>query len=418
MSLFNFFKVKDKNPEKQSETESRKRKHEDINVDDGQKNKKQCQESYSKKDKKYDATRERKFIGTWLDDFDWLQYEKDENLMFCKYCRKYPKLAVTKLNQTCVFVEGSRNFRLEPIRSHNKSTAHKNCANQFLRDEEKSSLEVPTKKAPEIRNTDIGKALHKLGEKECQRMKFVFNCAYSLAYHNKPFTDMKMMCTLMKKNSVDLPDNYDNDVRAREFAYSIAECIQLDAVNDILNSPYVSILADGSTDVSFREQEIVYLRYLSDGEVKTRFISLEELKSSDAKGVKEGIDSGLSRFGIEFSDLTDTGNGKPTLVCANFDGASVMQGLKTGTMSMILKDAPWVFPMHCVAHKLELAALDSVRTDSYLRKFEDIVKGIYMFYHFSPKRRREVKEVAEFLGSELVHMSGIKQVNLKHCLFL
>lgn len=66
--------------------------------------------------------------------------------------------------------------------------------------------------------------------------------------------------------------------------------------------------------------------------------------------------------------------------------------------------------MHCVAHKLELAALDSLKTDSYMRRFEETVKGIYMFYHYSPKRRREVKEVADFIGSELVHMSGIKQV--------
>lgn len=98
----------------------------------------------------------------------------------------------------------------------------------------------------------------------------------------------------MKKNSVDLPDNYDNYVRAREFASSIAECIQLEAVSDILNSPYVSLLADGSTDVSFQEQEVLYLKYLSDGVAKTQFISLEQLKSSDAKGVKKGIDTGLA----------------------------------------------------------------------------------------------------------------------------
>lgn len=67
---------------------------------------------------------------------------------------------------------------------------------------------------------------------------------------------------------------------------------------------------------------------------------------------------------------------KTTLVCANFDGANVMQGFKTGTMVQILRDAPWLFPMHCFAHKLELAALDGVRADSYMKKFEEIVNGI------------------------------------------
>lgn len=61
MRLDNFLKVKDKNSEKQRETESRKCKPEDIHVDqvESHKNKKQCLEPYSKKDKKNDATRER-----------------------------------------------------------------------------------------------------------------------------------------------------------------------------------------------------------------------------------------------------------------------------------------------------------------------------------------------------------------------
>jgi len=47
--------------------------------------------------------------------------------------------------------------------------------------------------------------------------------------------------------------------------------------SDIQQSTFVYILADGSTDVSTKEQEVVYLLYVSDGEVKTRFVSIEEL---------------------------------------------------------------------------------------------------------------------------------------------
>jgi len=48
-------------------------------------------------------------------------------------------------------------------------------------------------------------------------------------------------------------------------------------------------------------------------------------------------------------------------------------------MACILKLAPWTIPMHCVAHKLKLAAIDSIKGDSYMSKFEDTVKGIYLF---------------------------------------
>ena len=171
----------------------------------------------------------------------------------------------------------------------------------------------------------------------------------------------------------------------------------------------MSILADGSTDVSIVEQEVVYIRYIADATVKTHFISIENLETSDAKGVKSGLENALRKVGLSFDQISCVAFDSPTLVCANFDGASVMQGKKNGTMGLILRDAPWVFPMHCVAHKLELGALDSVKGDSYMRKFDDVIKGIFMF-HYSPKRRREVKAVAEILDVDLVHISGIKQV--------
>lgn len=364
------------------------------------------------KDQKYEEKRERKFLEKWLADFPWLLYKEEEDLMFCRICLKYPKLATsTKFPNTIpVFVTGSNNFRIEPIRSHEKGDPHKKCATQYLRDEDDVLLVVQPVAGTPVKESPILKAISNLGEKEQVRMRMLFNCAYSIALQNRPFSDMSFLCSLMKKNGVEIGENYDNNHGAREFIAAIAETLQQDATEDIKRSPYISILADGSTDTTIKEQEIVYVRYISDGEAKTRFVSLEELNSSDAKGVKEGIDTGLNRIGLNFSDIVQINSEKPTLVCANFDGASVMQGLKSGTMSMILKEAPWVIPMHCVAHKLELAALDSIKGDSYMRRFEDTVKGIYMFYHYSPKRRREVKSIAEFMDSELAHISGIKQV--------
>ena len=46
-------------------------------------------------------------------------------------------------------------------------------------------------------------------------------------------------------------------------------------------SIFVSILADGSTDVLTKEQEVVYLRYVSDGEIKTQFVFIKNLSPAD-----------------------------------------------------------------------------------------------------------------------------------------
>ena len=78
-------------------------------------------------------------------------------------------------------------------------------------------------------------------------------------------------------------------------------------------------------------------------------------------------------------------------------------------MGRILQQFPWVVPMHCVAHKLELAALDAVK-ESHLKKFEETIKGICMHYFYSPKHRRELKEIAEVIDVDLAHFGAVKQV--------
>ena len=85
-------------------------------------------------------------------------------------------------------------------------------------------------------------------------------------------------------------------------------------------------------------------------------------------------------------------------MCANFDGAAVMMGSKSGVATRIQQSFPWVIPVHCVAHKLELGILDGVKAVKYLSEFEAIVKTIYLFYHYSPKRRRELAEIASLGG--------------------
>lgn len=62
-------------------------------------------------------------------------------------------------------------------------------------------------------------------------------------------------------------------------------------------------------------------------------------------------------------------------------------------------------------HKLELLILDVVKSWKYLSDFfEEVIKGIYEFYHYSPKRRRELKAISDILDNDLVHFSSIKQV--------
>lgn len=66
--------------------------------------------------------------------------------------------------------------------------------------------------------------------------------------------------------------------------------------------------------------------------------------------------------------------------------------------------------MHYVAHILHLAVLDASKSVPYLQKFEDRVEKKFLFYHYSPECRREVKEIADILQEDLLYTISLKQI--------
>jgi len=81
--------------------------------------------------------------------------------------------------------------------------------------------------------------------------------------------------------------------------------------SDIQQSTFVYILADGSTDVSTKEQEVVYLLYVSDGEVKTQFVL-------DAARVTDGLDCALYKLGLSVSEISSRENRQFCYTCRKF----------------------------------------------------------------------------------------------------
>ena len=55
-----------------------------------------------------------------------------------------------------------------------------------------------------------------------------------------------------------------------------------------------------------------------------------------------------------------------------------------------------------MAHKLELAALDALKTESALSEVKEMLKGIYKHYKYSPKALSEVREVASVLEEDFI----------------
>ena len=69
-----------------------------------------------------------------------------------------------------------------------------------------------------------------------------------------------------------------------EFIHYIASSTQKKLMEDISKSSCISLLLDGSTDISVTAFVIVYMRYITEGTVAESYLGVEELPNETTDG--------------------------------------------------------------------------------------------------------------------------------------
>jgi hypothetical protein len=123
-----------------------------------------------------------------------------------------------------------------------------------------------------------------------------------------------------------------------------------------------SILVDETCDISKREQMAIVLRFVdTNGVLQERFFDLVHVKNTKALTLKAEICNVLSNHGFDLQNLRGQG----------YDGASNMKGELNGLQTLILKECPYAYYVHCYAHRLQLAlvvaAKDVVPVSQFFR---------------------------------------------------
>ncbi|XP_047256032.1 SCAN domain-containing protein 3-like [Capsicum annuum] len=119
----------------------------------------------------------------------------------------------------------------------------------------------------------------------------------------------------------------------------------LKAIFEDLNGDYFGILIDESKDVSHKEQMALVLRYVNkEGKLIERFLGVVHVKDTCARSLKDAICSLLLEHNLSSSHIQGQG----------YDGASNMQGEFNGLKTLIMKDTPSAYSVHCFVHQLQL----------------------------------------------------------------
>lgn len=335
--------------------------------------------------------RKRPFLEIWKNEFPWVEFREEEQKMYCKWCREVPNLADKKsplLNGAGGTAQG---FRKETLQTHDVSKCHEKCK------EAVRAKSNPTKTAMAV-------AVRKMNSANFEKMKQLFNTAYYIVKENLAFSKFKSLCELQIKNTLDLGHDYFNDHACKNFVLSIAHTLQNELTTEIKGTNFITVIADGTSDRSALEQEAIYVRYVQNGESVTKLAGFVAVDDANSEGIHKCILRGLLDIGISESVL------EKKLVGLNLDGAATNMGIYNGVQAMFKVKYPHLIVVHCINHMLELGVLDTKKNESYMAIFESTIKQVFSFYHWSPKRQRELARVAEMLEIKLLKYGGIQNI--------
>ncbi|XP_070535407.1 zinc finger protein 862-like [Ptychodera flava] len=199
------------------------------------------------------------------------------------------------------------------------------------------------------------------------------------------------MSSLDVMKGVEVGETYRNDKACRQFITAISEVERERLQNETSDNKFISIVSDGSTDVSVIENEIVYIRSAREGNVKIYFCSLEEVKKADAAGIYNAITHSVSEA------MGPESLGKVVGFAA--DGASVNTGKSNGVIVKLRENlSPSIVMIKCLVHRLELAFKEAVKCKAH-DSLMTLLGELYKMYHKSPLQRTNLKKAFETLGT-------------------
>lgn len=223
------------------------------------------------------ATKKRKayrFQRSWLQEFEWLEWDSEKELMRCKYCKAFP------MHSSSSLVHGCDTFKRETLIKHLQSKSHIYCRDCYFTRNGKSKTATQPKAIPEVfarQETAQWKDLQR-------ELEIKFNVAYTIAKEELPFTKYRPLLLLHKKNGVNISPTYDNDVKCTEFISSICDGMKSDLGDLMKSAKYASLIIDGDTDISVKECEMVYVRILENGKPINRLVGQQEVEHTHAAG--------------------------------------------------------------------------------------------------------------------------------------
>ena len=333
----------------------------------------------------------RSFSPGWYHSYPWLEYSVSRDACFCYPCRLFgvssgglsrPEMAFT--------IIGFRDWKHATGKSgilscHSNCAAHKQAAVAW------SQYTLNMQQGTTI-SERMGSAKAQQIENNRHYMKTIAEILLVCSHQEIALRGHRETQTSLNRGNfreiLELIANHDPIIRCRltdgprnatytsadiqnEILNIMASLVQKQICADVKKAGLYSILADETKDCSKREQMAIVLRYvdIETGSILERFLTYVEVVSLDAQGLSTYILDTLKHFGLDSTCIVSQG----------YDGASVMSGKCSGVQQRIKEVAPQALYVHCYAHCLNLALVDTTRSIADASEFFALMETLYVF---------------------------------------
>lgn len=166
---------------------------------------------------------------------------------------------------------------------------------------------------------------------------------------------------------------------------SVADVMTEAMREEVIKTPFVSVMVDETTDVSNTAQMSYVLRYTTDGGVKERFFQYGDV-SGDKRA--DAIAGHVWQF---LEDCACTNK----VIAQCYDGAAVMASGLNGVQAKIKEKIPQALFVHCYAHSLNLVMSQSAAKIKQCKVFFSHLNGLAAFFSKSAKRTKLLDEICQ-----------------------
>ena len=325
----------------------------------------------------------RSFHYNWYSRWQWLDWDELSEKVMCHPCKMINTMGMLQFSKNAdpTFAKSGFNNWKDSTRcfdKHESSHAHKEAVMKWTAYSKGINVATQVNEAgleQQKKNRAMLLKILSTLRLACQGLAIRGHTEESSNFYNLlrlRCEDCENLSNWLKQKTSFVSHEIQN-----EFLTLMAHSVLRSITSRIRDAKYYSIIADEVTDQSRLHQLGVTIRWVDDSfQIHEDFIELYLLPQGDAETIFKMIHDTLIR------------NQLPINACRGqcYDGASVMAGAISGVSTRIIEVEARALFVHCLAHSLNLAVQDSVRSCPLYRDMLEYIREAINMIRASPKR--------------------------------